>query len=56
MCSLVPSLSTPWIFITYCMKINRGGKSGRKRYDDACRNVTEASQVVCFFNLRERHS
>ena len=33
--SLVPSLSAPQIFIAYSMK-SRGGKSGRKRHDDAC--------------------
>ena len=27
---------------------NRRGKSGSKRHDDACRNVTEASHVVYF--------
>ena len=45
--SLVPSLSARQIFIAYSMK-NRRGKSGRKRHDDACRNVTEASHVVYF--------
>ena len=39
------SLSTRQIFIAYGMK-NRRGKSGSKRHDDACRNVTEASHVV----------
>ena len=45
--SLVPSLSARQIFIPYSMK-NRRGKSGSKRHDDACRNVTEASHVVYF--------
>ena len=40
--SLVPSLSAPQIFIAYSMK-NRGGKSGHKRHDDACCNVTDKS-------------
>ena len=44
-CILVPSLSARQIFIAYSMK-NRQGKSGSKRHDDACRNVTEASHVV----------
>ena len=56
--SLVPSLSAPQIFIAYSMK-NQGGKSGRKRHYDACRNVTEASHVVSliFVNVivRLRH-
>ena len=54
--SLVPSLSTPQIFIAYSMK-NQGGKSGRKRHDDACCNVTEASHTVIFMNVivRIRH-
>ena len=43
--SLVPSLSAPQIFIAYSMT-NQRGKSRRKRHDDACRNVTEASHVV----------
>ena len=38
--SLVPSLSASQIFIAYSMK-NRRGKSGSKRHDDACRNVTK---------------
>ena len=45
--SLVHSLSTRQILITYSMK-NRLGKSGSKHHDDACRNVTEASHVVYF--------
>ena len=56
--SLVPSLSARQIFIAYSMK-NRRGKSGSKRHDDACRNVTEASHVVylIFVNVivRLRH-
>ena len=45
--SLVPSLSARQIFIACSMK-NRRGKSGSKRHNDACRNVTEASHVVYF--------
>ena len=56
--NLVPSLSARQIFIAYSMK-NRRGKSGSKRHDDACRNVTEASHVVylIFVNVivRLRH-
>ena len=53
--SLVPSLSARQMFIAYSMK-NRRGKSGSKRHDAACRNVTEASCTRCLFHLRERHS
>ena len=56
--SLVPSLSARQIFIAYSMK-NRRGKSGSKRHDDACPNVTAASHVVylIFVNVivRLRH-
>ena len=43
--SLVPSLSAPQIFIAYSMK-NRRRKSGRKRHDDACRNVTNLTSWI----------
>ena len=50
--------SAPQIFIAYRMK-NQGGKSGRKRHDDACHNVTEVSHIVylIFVNVivRLRH-
>ena len=44
-CSLVPSLSARQIFIAYSMK-NRRGKSGSKRHDDACRNVTNLTSRI----------
>ena len=43
--SLVPSLSARQIFIAYSMK-NRRGKSGSKRHDDACRNVTNLTSLI----------
>ena len=43
--SLVPSLSAPQIFIACSMK-NRWGKSGRKRHDGVCRNVTNLTSRI----------
>ena len=43
--NLVPSLSARQIFIAYSMK-NRRGKSGSKRHDDACRNVTNLTSRI----------
>ena len=45
------SLSARQIFIAYSKK-NRRGKSGSKRHDDACRNVTMMRAVTS----RKRHT
>ena len=54
--SLVPSLSASQIFIAYSMK-NRRGKSGSKRHDDACRNVTNLTSRISLapMNFVPRH-
>ena len=54
--NLVPSLSAPPIIIAYSMK-NRGGKSGRKCHDDACRNVTNLTSRISLapMNFVPRH-
>ena len=54
--SLVPSLSARQILIAYSMK-NRRGKSGSKRHDDACRNVTNLTSRISLapMNFVPRH-